>query len=119
MPAILSLTAEQAERKINQLAELLVDAVDSGVSVGFMPPLGEAEALAYWRTVIAAVRERIRILLIALDGDFSASPPLRVSITSSVRPNRRATDSTSAINAFAKPRRRARRCTNNFMTSAR
>lgn len=35
-------------------AALLIDAVDSGASVGFLPPLGEAEALAYWRSVQAA-----------------------------------------------------------------
>jgi acetyltransferase len=32
-------SAEQAERELRQLSGLLVDAVDSGASVGFMPPL--------------------------------------------------------------------------------
>ena len=46
----------------------MIDAVDSGASIGFMPPLGEAEALEYWSGVIAAMREGSRILLVALDG---------------------------------------------------
>jgi hypothetical protein len=37
------------------LADLLMDFVDSGASGGFMPPLGQAEALAYCHTVIATV----------------------------------------------------------------
>lgn len=66
---IVCLTPEQAEKYIHQLAELLIDAVGSGASVGFMPPLSEAEALDYWREVIDALREKRRVLLAALDGD--------------------------------------------------
>jgi len=66
---IISFSAEQAEWEIDQLAALLIDAVDSGASVGFMPPLSGAEALAYWREVIAAMRAGNRVLLVASDGD--------------------------------------------------
>lgn len=65
---IRSFTPEEAERAIQQSADLLIDAVDSGASVGFMPPLTESEALHYWRGVIAAMREGSRILLVAEDG---------------------------------------------------
>jgi GNAT superfamily N-acetyltransferase len=65
---ILSFTPEQAEAEIPQLAELLIDAVDSGASVGFLPPLSRPAALTYWGSVIAAMRERTRILLVILDG---------------------------------------------------
>src|SRR5258708_3157999 len=67
---ILSFTPEQAERDIQQFADLLMDAVDSGASVGFMPPFTESEALNYWRGVIAAMREGSRILLVVVDGDW-------------------------------------------------
>jgi acetyltransferase len=67
---IVSYTPEQAERDIEQLAELLIDAVDSGASIGFMPPISGAEALAYWRDVIAAMRTGRRVLLAAKDGDL-------------------------------------------------
>jgi len=65
---IRSFTPEEAEHAIQQFADLLIDAVDSGASVGFMPPLTEPEALNYWRGVIAAMREGTRILLVAEDG---------------------------------------------------
>jgi GNAT superfamily N-acetyltransferase len=64
---IVRCSAEQAEEHIGELAGLLIDAVDSGASVGFLPPLDEAEALSYWRSVIAAIREGSRILLVALE----------------------------------------------------
>jgi GNAT superfamily N-acetyltransferase len=64
---VVSFTPEQAEAETAQLAALLIDAVDSGASVGFMPPLGEAEAHEYWSSVIAAMRDGSRVLLVALD----------------------------------------------------
>lgn len=64
---ILSFTAEQAQREIAQLSDLLIDAVDSGASVGFMPPLARAEAEAYWQSVIDAMREGSRVLLAAME----------------------------------------------------
>jgi len=64
---IVRFSAEQAEENISQLAALLIDAVDSGASLGFLPPLSEAEALAYWRGVVDALREGDRILLVALE----------------------------------------------------
>jgi ribosomal protein S18 acetylase RimI-like enzyme len=48
-----------------QLVSLLVDAVDGGASIGFLPPLGEAEAGAYWDTVATALHEGSRLLLAA------------------------------------------------------
>src|SRR5438270_4951358 len=67
---IVSFTPEQAEKEIEQLADLLIDAVDSGASIGFMPPVSKAEALAYWRDVIDAMRTGRRVLLVALDIDL-------------------------------------------------
>jgi acetyltransferase len=67
---VVRFTPEQAEHEIGQLAALLLDAVDSGASIGFMPPLAEPEALDYWRSVIAAICDGSRILLVALDGDL-------------------------------------------------
>jgi ribosomal protein S18 acetylase RimI-like enzyme len=67
---VVSFTLEQAERHIDQLAALLIDAVDSGASVGFMPPLCESEARGYWEGVVQAMRAGTRVLLVALDGDL-------------------------------------------------
>jgi acetyltransferase len=67
---IVSYTAEQAEKDIEQFADLLIDAVDSGASIGFMPPINRVEAFAYWQDVIAAMRTGRRLLLVAMDGDL-------------------------------------------------
>jgi GNAT superfamily N-acetyltransferase len=48
---------------------LLQDAVDSGASVGFLPPLADGEAAAYWVEVVEALAGGSRILLsAAIDG---------------------------------------------------
>jgi GNAT superfamily N-acetyltransferase len=78
---IVECSAGQAEDQIGQLVNLLIDAVDSGASVGFLPPLSEAEALEYWRGVIAAMREGSRILLVALeDGAIQGSVQLALEM---------------------------------------
>jgi acetyltransferase len=64
---IAAFSAEQAEAAIAQLSRLLIDAVDSGASIGFMPPLSETEANAYWGGVIDGIRDGSRILLVAQD----------------------------------------------------
>jgi len=52
-------------RLARPLAELLEDAVDSGASIGFLPPLASGEADAYWRTVLPALRDGSRVLVVA------------------------------------------------------
>jgi ribosomal protein S18 acetylase RimI-like enzyme len=67
--AIDVLGAEGAEREIRALVGLLKDAVDSGASVGYLPPLAEAEGEAYWRGVVDEVRRGSCVLLGARDAD--------------------------------------------------
>ena len=52
---------------MDALAALLQDAVDSGASVGFLPPVSDEEALAYWSGVEAAVAEGSRVLVLATE----------------------------------------------------
>jgi len=59
------MSAADAEAALPALAELVIDAVDSGASIGFLPPLIEADALAYWRDVVAALRDGSGIVLVA------------------------------------------------------
>jgi acetyltransferase len=47
------------------LAALLQDAVASGASIGFLPPLAAEEAAAYWDAVAAAVADGSRLVLVA------------------------------------------------------
>ncbi len=69
--AIEVLDAEQAARERGGLLALLQDAVDSGASVGFLPPLADAEGAAYWRGVIEAARDGSCVLLGAREPDGS------------------------------------------------
>jgi acetyltransferase len=63
------LSADEARAVERALAELLVDTVDAGASVGFLPPLAVAEAAAYWRSVAAAVAGGSCVLFAARDAD--------------------------------------------------
>lgn len=69
MFSIESFPAEKAEQDIAKLAGLLIDAVDSGASIGFLPPLGFDEALEYWHGVIDAIAGGRRVLLVVREGD--------------------------------------------------
>lgn len=53
---------------IEGLAEVLIDCVVGGASVGFMEPLSRDRALAFWRRVAGGVAAGERALLIAEDG---------------------------------------------------
>lgn len=77
-----TLDAAAAAREAKALAELLGDAVDGGASVGFLPPLTDAEATAYWRSVIASVGAGSRILLVArgTEGQVVGSAQLALAL---------------------------------------
>lgn len=52
-----------------KLVSLLQDAVTHGASVGFLLPLSDADALAYWQDVAKAIAGPHRILLVAKVND--------------------------------------------------
>jgi ribosomal protein S18 acetylase RimI-like enzyme len=62
------LTAAQAQEIVPELIEILRDSVDGGASVGFLPPLAEEEARAYWEEVLAGVEREVLLLLVARQG---------------------------------------------------
>ncbi len=59
------LAADEAEARIGQLADLLVDAVAHGASVNFMAGLTTAEAAGFWRGQLPAIAEARTLLLVA------------------------------------------------------
>jgi acetyltransferase len=63
---IMRATLAQAQAVLGELVILLQDAVDSGASVGFLPPLSEAVASAYWVEALDDLSRDRRILLLAL-----------------------------------------------------
>jgi GNAT superfamily N-acetyltransferase len=59
---------DASARDLHDLAVLLVDAIDSGAGVSFLAGLTEAEAEAWWRSVLTSSSNRA-IILIARDAD--------------------------------------------------
>ena len=53
---------------IDGLADVLVDCVEGGASVGFMLPMTRAKALACWRKVADSAAREERILIVAEEG---------------------------------------------------
>ncbi|HUQ91478.1 MAG TPA: GNAT family N-acetyltransferase [Bryobacteraceae bacterium] len=64
---ILQLSPEDLMRQIQPLCDLLGDAVESGASIGFLPPLNPMEAFVFWDSVREAMEEGSRILLVAVE----------------------------------------------------
>ncbi len=57
MHTIERLSAREFSRSVEELAEILVDAVDDGASVGFVTPFGQEAAAAWWRGQAPAVAD--------------------------------------------------------------
>jgi GNAT superfamily N-acetyltransferase len=55
------------DAQVEALADLLVESVDDGASVGFMYPLEKAKAVAFWQRVADGVGAGERALLVAED----------------------------------------------------
>ena len=65
--SIQTLTAINDEVTLAQLADMLIESVESGGSISFMHPVSMEKALAFWRKVSASITAGERILLVALD----------------------------------------------------
>jgi len=73
---------DEAEARIEALADVLIDCVEGGASVSFMRPLPRSKAIAFWRDVADAVARHERVLLIAEDatGQLLGTVQLIVSL---------------------------------------
>jgi GNAT superfamily N-acetyltransferase len=69
MPAAWSIRRlhDLGDGEIDGLADVLVDCVAGGASVGFMHPLTRERAVAFWRRVARGVASGERVLLVAED----------------------------------------------------
>jgi GNAT superfamily N-acetyltransferase len=61
------LSAKEAGARLAELSSLLIDCVQGGASVGFLAPMTEAKAHAYWRDVVEGVAAGVRRLMAAED----------------------------------------------------
>ena len=58
-----------ARKHLSQLNDLLVRTVDDGASIGWLPPMSDSAAAAYWQERFAAVGEGSCVLLLAWEGE--------------------------------------------------
>jgi GNAT superfamily N-acetyltransferase len=86
------------------LVALLRDAVDSGASIGFLPPVAEAEASAYWDAVATTVVEGSRVLLAAHDAELGLVGSAQLDLAT--RANARHRAEVSKVMVHRRARRR-------------
>ncbi|MGW3032246.1 N-acetyltransferase family protein [Streptomyces sp. NPDC001178] len=63
------LDCDELHARVDALADLLVDTVDGGASIGFLAPLDRAEALVWWKERAAAVAAGQLAVWAALEGE--------------------------------------------------
>jgi ribosomal protein S18 acetylase RimI-like enzyme len=67
VPQIDVLSAALAASDLFDLASLLIDAVEGGALIHFLPPLVRDQALAFWGKCLDDVQHQRRVILIARD----------------------------------------------------
>ncbi|WP_138754413.1 GNAT family N-acetyltransferase [Paenibacillus sinopodophylli] len=67
--------SEMTAIKLRNLATLLVDVVDEGASIGFLPPLSHEEALAYWSSVMS---DEVVLWIVEQNGETVGSVQLHL-----------------------------------------
>ncbi len=77
---IYRLTPQTILPELPKLTSLLQDAVTNGASIGFLLPLSDEDALAYWQDVTKAIEGPHRIILIAkVENDLAGTVQLDLS----------------------------------------
>ncbi|MGP3965021.1 GNAT family N-acetyltransferase [Nonomuraea sp. 3N208] len=86
MHTIDRLSAEEFDAVVKDLADLLVDAVADGASVGFLAPFDHEAAAAWWRAQAPAVADGRLMVWVCRDG---AGINATVSLALAAKPNAR------------------------------
>jgi GNAT superfamily N-acetyltransferase len=73
-------TAADEPALAERLADILIDCVEGGASVGFMAPLPRAKAIAFWRGVIESAARGDRVLLVAEDAHGALQGTVQVAL---------------------------------------
>ncbi|MET7733319.1 GNAT family N-acetyltransferase [Streptomyces sp. NPDC005402] len=76
----------QLSDRIEELADLLVDTVDGGSSIGFLAPMDRAAAVAWWKERVGAVAAGHLVVWAAYDGHRAVGT---VSLAFPDKPNSR------------------------------
>jgi GNAT superfamily N-acetyltransferase len=64
--------ADSGPETVEALADVLLDCVEGGASVGFMLPLARSKAIDFWTQVLASAARGERIVLVARDTHTNA-----------------------------------------------
>jgi GNAT superfamily N-acetyltransferase len=81
LPTIRTLTGQDARAQLPALAEILVDCVEGGASVGFLSPFTVEDGIAYWSGVADAVSGGQTVLLVAeIAGDLVGTVQLGIGL---------------------------------------
>ncbi len=70
--AIETKSLSAAPKICEMLSEILIEVVTAGGSVGFMHPLGQSTAIAFWYDALTSAGRNERLVLGAWDGDMLA-----------------------------------------------
>ncbi|WP_127529556.1 GNAT family N-acetyltransferase [Paenibacillus kobensis] len=63
--------------RLDELAQLLVDVVEDGASVGFLPPLSLTEAADYWRS---AIDPDVSLIIATVDNHVAGTVQVQYSV---------------------------------------
>lgn len=74
-------TEEANDGIVSGLAEVLVDCVEGGASVGFMQPFGRDRAEVFWTGVLQSAARGERIVLLAEDDDGTVLGTVQVILS--------------------------------------
>src|SRR5258708_14737711 len=103
VPSIERVTTEEEPAVVPHLIHLLQDAVASGASVGFLPPLSTEDAQQYWSTVFVEVAQDTCVLLVAREaGQIVGS----VQLALATKPNARHRAEVQKLFVLSSQRRR-------------
>jgi GNAT superfamily N-acetyltransferase len=80
------LDSRELSARVDELADLLVDTVDGGASIGFLAPLDRAAAVAWWKERAGGVAAGQLAVWVAYDGERTAGT---VSLAFPDKPNSR------------------------------
>ena len=99
-----ALDAASTESLRPRLGEILIDCVEHGASVGFLAPLDQADADAYWRHVEQAVADARCVLLAAAAGDGEVVGTVQLDVDTLPNQQHRATVSKLLVHTAARRR---------------
>lgn len=77
-------TPATAQQHLDQLVALVINCVDDGASIGWLPPMQRSDAQAYWEGRVDALHTGTLIMLLALEEDRIAGT---VQLALEQRPN--------------------------------